>query len=319
MQVATNVGNKVNQMGNFKELSVGAGSTILKANREGFFMGASNYTGGKIKLSYGGNAYFGGTFAVGTSLTFNGTALAVTGTITATGGSITGDFSISGDLSVTSKIVLGTGGSISRGKTSYASTAAGFWLDNTFHIGSSATKYFKYDGTDLEMLGGTITGGTIQTATTGYRTILNSSNVSFYNSDTHKGFLRPDSYSSMVLGTADDLWITDLNGNPKFKFNAGGELDFITTEASINFASGRKITDMDTYLDTNGNFKANGYCKADSFYVGSSAGQNSGGNTRFITDIGLDGTDVQYKYRDLTFIYGILTSFGDESSWQTAN
>jgi hypothetical protein len=76
------------------------------------------------------------------------TQTAVNGTVTITGGGIT----------------MSGGGVVKAGKTTYASTTAGFYLgyDSTtykFHIGD-ATNYLKWTGTDLTIVGH-LTGGTI--------------------------------------------------------------------------------------------------------------------------------------------------------------
>jgi len=85
LAVASNVGNRVNMMGNFKELYVGAGSTILfKANRDGCFSGATNYTGAPLKWNNAG--------------IFRCTGAYVNGNITATGGTISGDLTVTGSL-----------------------------------------------------------------------------------------------------------------------------------------------------------------------------------------------------------------------------
>jgi len=78
---------------------------------------------------------------------------------------------------------------INYGKTDFAQdSTAGFILGYDysatkakFEIGSSATKLFKYDGTDISLTGGTITGGTIQTAASGQRIIMDSSLLRMYN------------------------------------------------------------------------------------------------------------------------------------------
>lgn len=63
---------EVNQLGNFKELSAGAGASIFKVNKEGVFLGATNYTSGLIKFGYTGNARFGG--ATGPSIGITGSS-----------------------------------------------------------------------------------------------------------------------------------------------------------------------------------------------------------------------------------------------------
>ena len=81
---------------------------------------------------------------------------------------------------------------INYGKTDFGQdSTAGFILGYDFsvtkpkfEIGSSSTKLFKYDGTNLSITGGTITGGTIQTATgTGQRVVIDSvdNKITFYN------------------------------------------------------------------------------------------------------------------------------------------
>ena len=101
---------------------------------------------------------------------------------------------------ITLAISDGTGDAfISAGKTDFGQDAtAGFILgiDDSavgnpalFEIGSSAAKLLKYDGTDLTLTGGTVTGGTIQTASgTGQRIVLtgadNQLNVYDSNNNT---------------------------------------------------------------------------------------------------------------------------------------
>ena len=53
-----------------------------------------------------------------------------------------------------------------------------------FEMGSSATKIFKYDGTDVTLIGGTITAGTVRTSSTNPRVELSGVNnrLDIYNS-----------------------------------------------------------------------------------------------------------------------------------------
>lgn len=79
------------------------------------------------------------------------------------------------------------------GKTDFGddSTSGFIWgIDDSvagnpvkLEMGSSATKIFKYDGTDVILTGGTITGGTIQTASSGQRVLLDGTNnqITFYD------------------------------------------------------------------------------------------------------------------------------------------
>ena len=75
---------------------------------------------------------------------------------------------INGLLTVTGGgIKLSAGGKFCGGKDTYADANVGFFLGYEsaaykFKIYNSATKYFQYDGTDFSLVGGTITGGTVQ-------------------------------------------------------------------------------------------------------------------------------------------------------------
>ncbi len=53
--VRKNTVQGINEFGNFKQLIVGAGSTIFKSNKEGVFAGGVNYSSAKLKISYTGN------------------------------------------------------------------------------------------------------------------------------------------------------------------------------------------------------------------------------------------------------------------------
>lgn len=99
------------------------------------------------------------------------------------GGSIYAN-SITADKITAGEII--TGGVKSSATMTYArgvaGTEAGYFLgeettDKLF-IGSSASKYLGYDGNDLTLVGGTITGGTIQTATSGSRIVLDDTDPS---------------------------------------------------------------------------------------------------------------------------------------------
>ena len=122
--------------------SIKAGQTALDTGT-GFFMGSAG------TLSVGNSG--------GNKLVWNGTTLTVTGSLTVTGGTVTGS------------LAVGTGGSISSGKTSYGdNTNAGYWLEYNggtprVDIGSataiaSGGSRLQWDGSTLS-IGGTVTAG----------------------------------------------------------------------------------------------------------------------------------------------------------------
>lgn len=69
-------------------------------------------------------------------------------------------------------------------KNSYTDTASGFWaglVGNTMKLRlGSSTIYMDWDGTTFSVIGGTITGGTVQTATSGARLVLTGSSLKGY-------------------------------------------------------------------------------------------------------------------------------------------
>lgn len=92
-----------------------------------------------------------------------------------------------------------------------AGTEFGYWLGNygandyRLFIGSSATKQFKYDNTDLTFLGGTITGGIVQTASgTGQRVVLSgaTNTLTFYDSSNN---------ATIVQGVAGASYNIDID------------------------------------------------------------------------------------------------------------
>jgi hypothetical protein len=91
----------VSELGQFKELSSGAGSSVIKQNQEGFFIGADNYTDAPFKVDYDGD------------LTITGGAISG-GTITGTsisGGTIIGStFKTAEPGAATGRGVVITGG-----------------------------------------------------------------------------------------------------------------------------------------------------------------------------------------------------------------
>lgn len=134
-------------------------------------------------------------FYIDTNGDLTATSATLTGTVNATAGYF-GTASNYWGIGATGLTATASSGDvvIKYGKTDFGADATNgfiFGYDYSaskpkFEIGSSASKLFKYDGTDLSLTGGTITGGTIQTATgTGQRVIVDNTNggqLRFYNS-----------------------------------------------------------------------------------------------------------------------------------------
>jgi len=179
--------------------------------------------------------------------------------------------------------------------------------------------------------GVTITGGTLQTAASGLRTILNSNNILFYNNAIQKGFIRPDSGQSIVIGSADDFYLTNLSGTPYFKFNSNGNFDLVGYGKKITFGSGRYIDDSPgDALYINGIVSSNsdnvdslgkstkrwsnvygGNIRGDAFYAGGTRGKSGTSTYGFVTAV----ESSRAKWREFTVKEGIITSVSRESGW----
>jgi hypothetical protein len=187
---------------------------------------------------------------------------------------------------------LDTAGAIKSGKTAYTDdTNAGFWLGDVggvkkLNIGSSSTKYLHYDGTDFTMVGGTITGGILQTATTGARVKINGSTgrIEFLYDDTVKGYISPDASKSIIIGTDDNVY-----------FYEGNNWLGTFTDGNLSLPSGGAII------------------------IGGYTGDTPSSDKQFVTSLRLNGGNLQWKGRTIQFKGGIMTSMGSESDWYTVS
>lgn len=161
-------------------LSAGDGTSVFAGFDE---LGRLHATGANISGTVtitGGSGYANLTDKPASLAEVDSAASTKLGTI-AEGADVT-KTTIDGGLITTGYIQLATAGNIRSGKASYADTASGWWLGNDagtpkLHIGG-ASQWLKWDGSALELsgniTGSTITGSTLQTATTGQRFIVSA-------------------------------------------------------------------------------------------------------------------------------------------------
>ncbi len=136
-----------------------------------------------------------------------------------------------------------------------------------FYVGNGSTKYIKFDGTNVSMGEGTITGGTIQTATTNQRIVINeggtAQNIKFYSStDSYNGNISAATNveiggSSLTLNSwvNSDLTIsTDSGGTGDIIINNGGNGSILLNSAiEIDYSGNLATTGI---INANGNFNA---------------------------------------------------------------
>lgn len=208
-------------------------------------------------------------------------------------------------------------GNLMSGKTAYTDdTNAGFWLGSVsgtpkMNIGASATKYFHYDGSDLTMLGGTITGGILQTASSGYRVKVNggTNKIELLSDNTVLSAIFASAGGDLILDSTDDV-----------NFALGG-----TIKCYVASGAFKPNSDKAYDLGASGNYWNNGYI--DDLHVASSleAGGHTGLTQGFqavtrINQTKTDGvvTNVQTKKQTMSFSCGLFYTDGSESGWEDA-
>ena len=240
----------------------------------------------------------------------NATSATITGAITATSGKIgtsTNYWSI-GATGLTA-VSASTDVIINYGKTDFGQdSTAGFILGYDFsasvpkfEMGSSATNLLTYNGTNFTLVGGTITGGIVQTSATSYRVRMSGADNAFQSLDgsTVLGSIYASVNGDMIIDATDDVNLA-IGGTIKcfaasgaFKPNSDKSYDLGTDENQWNNVYGTR------------------------FFAGASGTGGLVGPTNygFITNIDFNGRQIRAKYREFTVVGGIVTAVGAESGW----
>lgn len=291
------------------ELWVGGGNTTFRANREGVFAGASNYTNAPFKVSYAG--------------VLSATGASISGTLTATGGSITGDLNVTGSLS--SGDDSGRTIKIGSGKISIR--------NNDIELG-----YLKLDSSKSNFQ--IATGGKF------YITKLNSGPTMTVNQDSSVEFAT-DSYIKWASGrkitaTASQIQIDGALGATG-TISTGGEIEAHSTlkfssDGYIRWGGGRSITATSSAIEIDGDLVPNSdhgddcgssskrwhnirgqYIIADSYFKGAYRDEDGREGVwkdthKYITDCYWSDDSIKVKERYLKFAGGIIISISSENT-----
>jgi hypothetical protein len=193
---------------------------------------------------------------------------------------------------------------------------------------------------------GTLTGFTIQTATTGYRVKMTSSQwIQFLYGDTEKGSIGADTGDSMIYNSIDNHLFFQ-GAILLATFNEHGIT--LPSSKSIFFTGGTEIRDegSNLYIDRKLEIGGHIYPRLDNTYdlgsgdkrwregffedievddldikdgiiiKGTSVDESDDGTYGFLTAVRVDSGELQYKYRTFTIKCGIMTGVGGESNWQ---
>jgi len=280
-------------------------------------------------------------------------------------GTLTADKIIAG--TITSKLITlavsdGQGDvAIMAGKTAFDNTETGFILgmDDSdsnkpkFYIGS-ATKYLNWDGTNLtvrgtlnadditagtitgrDISGGTITGATLQTAASGYRVVIDTNDMKFYDGATSKGSL--GYYISGVSLDGDPLFIisketltleyNDGGGTGAFQVLNNGTAKFAVDDAGDGIFAADVYVGDDIYvtgsstiggtLGVTGKISSSGNIQCGGTFESSDG--SDGGNYSsygFVTAGRISGGSFEGKWREITVKDGLVTNISSESVWK---
>ncbi len=277
---------------------VTSGEMGANVNLVAGFLQSSNFVTGSTgwQINSDGNVEFDSGY-------FRGDISAATGTFA---GSLSVANLTAGTISskaITLAVAAGIGDVyFNAGKTDFNNTVAGFilGLDDSdsdtakFYIGST-TIYFNWDGSNLIVVGGTITGGTIQTATSGYRVKLNGSNskIELLSGDTVQSSIYNDANAKLTLDTLDSIVFRRAGtGYLTFDYNSDRTcMDIqMATNAYLYWSSGRYIKGEASLVEVNGDFCPS----ADNVYKCGTTGQRwSVGN---FEDINVDDITVNNSF-----------------------
>lgn len=217
---------KYNQIGTFKELIIGAGTKVFKANSSGVFAGSSSYSNAPFKLSYSGaliatNADISGNITA-TSGTF-------TGTIHAQAGDISGDLLVSGSL--------------------YSDNSG--WRTQLI----DGQLKFKKNSTDNSYIRAASAGNGLQLASKDNIFFTNMAGTPFVTFGSNGSIqVNSDSYIRWASGRSISASGSRITIDGDFGFSGN---------ASINWPSGRQINGFGDRINVNGDFETSGSCFAD--------------------------------------------------------
>lgn len=208
-------------------------------------------------------------------------------------------------------------------------------------------------GTLGSITAGTITGATIQTATSGARVVIKNENgVQFYDSDTYKGKIIADATQGIIYDTAGSSHFFRSATTEYAQINSNGLL--LPSNKAIRFTGGAAIIGYGGYVKIEGSsggtqdlrVEGNVYPNSDNahqcgtsdkrwqdvnsedahiddIYIGDRIYSSDGSQgvdssaKEFATSFRWNGSDLQWKARSITVKDGLIVDVGSESSWRT--
>jgi hypothetical protein len=244
--------------GNFQAIQVGSGAQAYKADRSGIWLGANTFAEAPFSVDMQGNVWANSIVIAGldgsiiaSSIDSNGNFVKqlISSNFNTQTKQILGEFTFGSSGAIAIKTDASNGVWISptgvltkkAGATTFALDLAGNATFGGIVVGAS--------GTFGTVTAGTFTGCTFQTATSGYRAVMNSANgFQLYNGATWQGSLKADYAASVLLQSAGNIYL--MTGANQMAFFTANSVDY-PSGYKMTFAGGRHIRDTGSAIEFN--------------------------------------------------------------------
>lgn len=335
----TSVGSVVSS---FREFAAGAGVNVAKLNKEGFFIGAGDFSSAPFRVDYTGHV-------VATSAEFPSDA----SKLDALGGAYNSAASgarvrIMSDANTGLLIVDDAGAEVFKalvGGTDVGDVIIGNYAGNKGLKWDKSAATFTVRGTlnADDITAGTLTGRTIKAVGTGVASDVwmdsTAGTVSFYYGGVKKSDIYCDTSGTLLVTAVNDVL---LQSTDTFVIDSGSRFDVFAdaairmnfnynggTDSFLIYSNSVNVLQIDSsgHLYTGGNIIASGnvtgvdILSTDDIQCGDtfrSSDGTAGGNYTslgFITSIRANGGNLEAKYREITVKDGLVTSISAESGW----
>lgn len=310
------------EVSDLQQLKVGAGSSIFYTDKEGSRWGHINFDSAKAWIKVDGSAKFkssAGDTLLDTGATDGNFINIINNALNTSSKTILTDFTFestdyagafkTGNITWSDTTGLVTGGTgivmNARGIIGANAGVATFSIDSTTGNATFAGTLSGASGTFGTITSGTIQGCTIQSTSGANKIELSTGDsLNFYYSSAIRGYIKAESTTDLTISANDDV-----------RFRAGGSVRCQAGSDSFRPTGTDKVYD----LGTDANQWRGVY--AERYYAGASGtGGFVGPNTYgFITALRISGSagrvDMDGKYREITFIGGIVTNVAAETDW----
>lgn len=329
-------------LSNFREFSAGAGINVAKLNKEGWFIGGSDFASAPFSVDYTGHV-----IATSADFPHDSTKLDALGGAynTAASGARVRIFP---DANTGLLIVDDAGAEV------FKALIAGADVGDVIIGNYAGNKGLKWDKSAAtftvrgslnadDITAGTLTGRTIKAVGTGVASDVwldsSAGTVSFYYGGVKKADIYCDTSGTLLITAVNDVllqstddFVIDSNGSfdlfadsaIRMQYNYNGGTDsFLLYSNSVNMLQLDANGDLyiGRHIVASGNVTGVDILSTDDIQCGDtfrSSDGSAGGNYTsigFVTSIRANGGNLEAKYREITVKDGLVTNIAAESGW----